>query len=134
MRVFLDTNVLASAFATRGLCEDVLREVLATHELIVSPLLLDELERVLRKKFNLPRVLASEILKFLKQETLLYEAGALPALEIKDQGDLILLSSALMGKADIFVTGDKELIELRKVKSLQVLSPRAFWEKLTKTE
>lgn len=134
MRVFLDTNVLASAFATRGLCEDVLREVLATHELIVSPLLLDELERVLRKKFNLPRVLASEILKFLKQETLLYEAGALPALEIKDRGDLILLSSALMGKADIFVTGDKELIELRKVKSLQVLSPRAFWEKLTKTE
>ena len=134
MRVFLDTNVLASAFATRGLCEDVLREVLATHELIVSLLLLDELERVLRKKFNLPRVLASEILKFLKQETLLYEAGALPALEIKDRGDLILLSSALMGKADIFVTGDKELIELGKVKSLQVLSPRAFWEKLTKTE
>lgn len=134
MRVFLDTNVLASAFATRGLCEDVLREVLANHELIVSPLLLDELERVLRKKFNLPRVLASEILKFLKQETLLYEAGSLPALKIKDRGDLILLSSALMGKADIFVTGDKELIELRKVKSLQVLSPRAFWEKLTKTE
>ncbi len=134
MRVFLDTNVLASAFATRGLCEDVLREVLATHELIVSPLLLDELERVLRKKFNLPRVLASEILKFLNQETLLYEAGSLPALEIKDRGDLILLSSALMGKADIFVTGDKELIELRKVKSLQVLSPRAFWEMLTKTE
>ncbi len=134
MRVFLDTNVLASAFATRGLCEDVLREVLATHELIVSPLLLDELERVLRKKFNLPRVLASEILKFLKQETLLFEAGALPSLKIKDRGDLILLSSALMGKADIFVTGDKDLIELRKVKSLQVLSPRAFWEMLTKTE
>ncbi len=65
MRVFLDTNVLASAFATRGLCEDVLREVLATRELIVSSLLLDELERVLRKKFNLLRVLASEILKFL---------------------------------------------------------------------
>ena len=39
-----------------------------------------------------------------------------------------------MGRADIFVTGDKELIELRKVKTLQVLSPRAFWEKLTKTE
>lgn len=134
MRVFLDTNVLASAFATRGLCEDVLREVLTTHELIVSPLLLDELERVLRKKFNLPRVLASEILKFLNQDTLLYEAGSLPVLKIKDRGDLILLSSALMGRADIFVTGDKELIELRKVKTLQVLSPRAFWEKLTKTE
>lgn len=27
MKVFLDTNVLVSAIATRGLCADVLREV-----------------------------------------------------------------------------------------------------------
>ena len=32
MRVFLDTNVQVSAFATRGLCADVLRLVLAEHE------------------------------------------------------------------------------------------------------
>ena len=31
MKVFLDTNVLASAAATRGLCADVLREVFASH-------------------------------------------------------------------------------------------------------
>ena len=35
MRVLLDTNVLASAAATRGLCADVLRVVLAEHELVV---------------------------------------------------------------------------------------------------
>jgi len=132
MRVFLDTNVLVSAFTTRGLCEDVLRGVLAAHELIVSRPLLDELEQVLRKKFYLPSALASEILMFLKGETLPYKAGKLPALKIKDRKDLVIISSALVGKSDIFVTGDKELIELRKVQSLQILSPRAFWEKLTK--
>ena len=34
VRVFLDTNVLVAAFATRGLCADVVRTVLAEHELV----------------------------------------------------------------------------------------------------
>jgi hypothetical protein len=37
LRVFLDTNVLVSAFATRGLCADLLELVLLQHELIVKP-------------------------------------------------------------------------------------------------
>ena len=44
MRIFLDTNVLASAVATRGLCADVLREVLTRHDLIISNALLKELK------------------------------------------------------------------------------------------
>ncbi len=36
MKVFLDTNVLASAAVTRGLCSDVLREVFASHDLFIS--------------------------------------------------------------------------------------------------
>ena len=42
MRVFLDTNVLLSAFAARGLCADVFRTVLAEHELITSEFVLGE--------------------------------------------------------------------------------------------
>jgi len=44
MRVFLDTNLLVSAVATRGLCADVLREVLLSHQLVISPPLLSELK------------------------------------------------------------------------------------------
>ena len=51
---FLDTNVLASAAATRGLCADVLREVLTSHELVTSAQVLNEFERVLRTKFGIP--------------------------------------------------------------------------------
>ncbi len=35
MKVVLDTNVLASTAATRGLCADVLRAVLAEHQLVI---------------------------------------------------------------------------------------------------
>ena len=51
---FLDTNVLASAAATRGLCADVLREVLTSYELVTFAQVLNELERVLRTKFGIP--------------------------------------------------------------------------------
>jgi uncharacterized protein len=36
VRVALDTNVLVSAVATRGICADVLRVVLTEHELVVG--------------------------------------------------------------------------------------------------
>ncbi len=130
MRVFLDTNVLVSAFATRGLCEDVLREVLSAHHLVVSRPLLSELDQVLKKKLKMPTRLVSEVVEFLRQERPLYDAGTLPRVKIKDRSDLRILSSALEGDADVFVTGDKELAALRRVRGLQILSPRAFWELL----
>ena len=133
MRVFLDTNVIVSALATRGLCEDVLREVLATHYLVVSRPLLTELERVLNKKLHLPGRLISEIVEFLKREEPIYDVGSLPKVKIKDRSDLRILSSSLKGEADIFVTGDKELVALRQVEGLQILSPRSFWEILKKS-
>lgn len=52
--VFLDANVLVSDFATRDLCADVIRLVLAEHELIVGEVVLRELERVLEQRIELP--------------------------------------------------------------------------------
>ena len=133
MRVFLDTNVLVSAFATRGLCADILREVLAVHELVVSRPLLSELDQVLKKKLKMPTRLVLEVVEFLKQEQPLYDAGTLPRVKIKDRSDLRILSSALKGETDIFVTGDKELVALGQVEGIQILSPRTFWEMLKKS-
>ena len=62
MRVCLDTDVLVAAVATRGLCSDVLRAVLAEHELVIGEVILVERRRVLTIKFKVPsdRVDASE--------------------------------------------------------------------------
>lgn len=130
MKVFLDTNVLASAVATRGLCADVLREVLISHEVIISDTLLKELKRVLQQKFRVPSSFISEFINLLKQDTVLVKPMELPHINIKDKDDLIILASALSGDADLLVTGDKELLELAKVENLEIISPRAFWEKL----
>lgn len=130
MRVFLDTNVLASAAATRGLCADVLREVLASHELLISARVLSELRRVLRSKFGVDQELIDEFIWLMRQDTVLARPGQMPSVEIQDQDDLPILSAAIAAEADVFVTGDKELLDIDRIEKLAILSPRQFWEKL----
>lgn len=130
MKVFLDTNVLASAAATRGLCADVLREVFTSHELVISEHLIDELKRVLAEKFRLPRDIREEYIWLLHQDTILAEEDDRPPLQLKDKSDIPILGAALQAKADVLVTGDIELQNLRKIGKLHILSPRGFWAKI----
>jgi putative PIN family toxin of toxin-antitoxin system len=130
VRIFLDTNVLASAAATRGLCSDVLREVLTSHEPLTSAQVLSELERVLRTKFGVPRELIDDFISLMRQDTVLAQPGQVPMVEIQDPDDLPILSAALAAGADVFVTGDKEILDLGRIDNLAILSPRQFWDKL----
>ena len=130
MKVFLDTNVLASAVATRGLCADVLRVVLTSHELLTSGQVLSELERVLLGRFGLTQALVEEFIALIRQDTVLAQPGLLPIVAIQDQDDLSILSAAIAAGADLFVTGDKEILAINQVETLTILSPRQFWEKL----
>ena len=130
MKIFIDTNVLVSAVATRGLCADVVREVFVSHKLVVSAPLLIELKSILRSKFVVPDGLINELIELLKRDALFSTPCDLPDIEIQDKDDVVILSSALNGNADLFITGDKELLELRRVKNMEIVSPRMFWEKL----
>ena len=60
MRVFLDTNVLVSAIATRGICEDIVQKTLAEHQLVVGETVLTELRSVLSRKFRVSADLVEE--------------------------------------------------------------------------
>lgn len=130
MRVFLDTNVIVSATATRGLCADVFREVLLSHELIVSEPLLSEVSRVLREKFRASSEMIEAVTRLLKQDTIFSHPTEPLDLTIRDVDDLVILASALAGEADVLVTGDKELLALGSIQDLEIISPRQFWGKI----
>ena len=134
MRVFLDTNVLVSAVATRGLCADVVREVLAGHELVLSRQVLTEVRNTLRRKLGVDADTAAEYVKLLEQDAAVARPGSNPAVKLRDRDDLPILAAAIAGKADVLVTGDRELVELGKVGKVRVISPRRFWEQLRPTE
>ena len=130
MKVFLDTNVLASAAATRGLCADVLRKVFASHQLFISEQVLNELNSVLRFKFGVGQDLIDDFIWLLQQDTVLAQPAQLPRVELQDKDDLPILGAAIAAGAEVLITGDKELLELGHIKDLEILSPRQFWEKL----
>jgi predicted nucleic acid-binding protein len=52
-------------------------------------------------------------------------------LSLKDKADLAILSSAIRGGSDVFITGDREILDLKIIANLEILSPREFWEKMT---
>ena len=130
MKVFLDTNVLASALATRGLCADVLREVFSSHDLLTCEEVLEELRGVLRDTFGVPEELIREVLGLLLRETKIITTRKSARIHLEDETDIPILSAALAGEAEVFVTGDKEVQRIGKIESMAILSPREFWEML----
>jgi predicted nucleic acid-binding protein len=54
----------------------------------------------------------SEFLDLLLQDSLLSENIKLINIDIKDKTDIVILSTALNGNYELFVTGDKELREI----------------------
>ena len=130
MRVVLDTNVLIAAFATRGLCEDVLRTVLAEHELVTSKFILNELERVLGDKLKIPTSKVREISTFIRQSAHIFEPqdpSSWPTNELDDQW---IVATAIDGDAQIIVSGDRDLQNPPADLPIEVLAPREFWERL----
>ena len=134
MKVFLDTNVLASSIATRGLCSELLESVMHDHELLTCQPALSELERVLADKLRLPDPVVAGFLGLLKAEGRVVESRKSPAIPIKDTDDIPILACAIAGGADVFVTGDKELLGLRRIGNLPIVSPRQLWLQLTGAE
>ena len=128
MKVFLDTNVLVSGFATRGLCADVIRLVLAEHQVIIADVVLNELKRVLKHKIHLPGEQIQEILAFLESQTVQPKPISPSPIPVRDEDDQWVLASALVAKADVLVTGDKDLLDVAdEVRNLTITDPRGFW-------
>ena len=129
MKVFLDTNVLASALATRGLCTELFESVLADHELIVSPLLLTELRRILTTKLRISAEVTRDYIALMTAEGVTVATPSVIPEGIPDPDDAPLIAAALASGAECFVTGDKALLALNTVGDLAILSPRQFWER-----
>ena len=128
MRVLLDTNVLASAFTSFGLCHLAYERAIIRADLITAPRLLDELRRTLTKKMKIEASLADEIRVELETDLEMVEPEALPKSICRDKDDDWVLAAALTGRADMIVSGDKDLLALKIFQGIKILTPRQFVE------
>ena len=132
MRVFLDTNVLVSAFLTRGLCADLFLTVAAEHDPIIGEVVLEELRRVLGAKFRIPEQHVARLEETLRRFEVVPRPARRDVAQLQDDSDRWILASARQGKADVLVTGDQELLALVEQPDIRIRSPRAFWEDVRK--
>lgn len=130
MRVFLDTNVLFSAFATRGLCAELFELVLLEHDLALGRRVQQELRNSLRTKLKLAPSITREILDFVTAEAAVVVGNASPATANASPEDVLVLGEALAAGAEVFVTGDAALLRLGAVATMRIVSPRGLWEVL----
>ena len=128
MRLFLDTNVLLSAFASRGLCSDLYESVMLRHELITGRNVLRELARALRDKIRMSAEQCVERVDAVSRQAVETVEAPAPLDCNADGDDLLVLGEAIAGGAEIFVTGDADLVRLKSVVAMRILTPREFWE------
>jgi uncharacterized protein len=130
VRVFLDTNVLVSAVATRGLCSDILQAVLAEHQLVLGETVLGELQRVLRKKLGVPAHTAHEMDEFLRHEAAVMSGAPALGFHVRDPDDIAVLEEAAAGEVEVLVTGDRDLLDVASRAPVRIVNPRGFWDQL----
>ena len=107
MRVFLDTNLLMAAFATRGLCADELRLGATDHELLIGAAVLVEVRRILETKLRMPAPARNEVLQVLRRFLQVAAAKTPIALGIDAPDDEWVVACAIAVSDEVFVTGDK---------------------------
>jgi putative PIN family toxin of toxin-antitoxin system len=127
MRVFLDTNVWLAALRARGLCSELLEWLLEHETILTSQSVIDEVKEKPADKFMLSSPVVRDAENFLRQHCERVDSTRGLDVDVDDPDDIPILAAALAGQADVFITGDKGILEFPQIEAMRVLTPRAFW-------
>lgn len=129
MKIILDTNVILSAFLTRGLSSRVLDISIDKHELYISQWILDELFNALTKKLTITPEELLRVKYFTKNIFIQVNPEGEKPTSCRDTDDNHILWLANYIEADLIISGDKDLLDLIKYKNILIISPRDFMER-----
>jgi putative PIN family toxin of toxin-antitoxin system len=137
LRVVLDANVFVSAYiqpdGTPGrIIQAFLRD--SAFDLVLTEVIIDEVLEALAYP-KVQKAARSKIDPELWFEDLvvlsLYVTGDLEMRRVsKDPDDDKYLAGAVEGRAEFLVTGDVDLLRLREYEGIQIVTPRAFLDRL----
>lgn len=126
MKIVIDTNVLIAALISRGTCHELLEYCFLTHDLITSDFILDEVKDKLVSKFKFSAETSDDAVALLRSrmETVAHVALSNPV--SRDADDDNILATAVTGNCDCIITGDNDLLVLKRFEEIGILSPRGF--------
>ncbi len=130
MKIVVDTNVLISAFISKGPAKLVLDSIDQESIFgIISVLMLEEFEEVIkREKFGWDLEHQNSILAITRDLFLIVPDDRILPVVFNDPDDDVVLACAACAYADIIVSGDKHLLSLKEYRGVRILTPREFIE------
>ena len=130
-KVVIDTNVIISAFGWHGNSEEIVRLIeKGIIENYTSIDLLYELRKVLAyPKFNFTETLQAEIIETIFSISSVVEVYESIDAVIDDPEDNKILDCAVFANVEFIITGDKHLLNLKKFRNIDILTPEEFLNK-----
>ena len=132
MRVVLDSNVIIAAFATRGLCEAVFEYCLEAHEVFICEEMLKEVSDKLLRKIRAPASVVADVDSYVRSGAEVVRPCHVSSETCRDKRDLVVLGTAEAAQADYLISGDMDLLSLRRFQNTVIVTPRRFWESARK--
>jgi putative PIN family toxin of toxin-antitoxin system len=132
MKIVLDANIFVSAFFWGGNPRIVLeRAINKTDELFISKEILDEIEEVIgRPKFHAGKDEIEYYIKSIEE----ISNKIVPKNKIRrgsrDITDNKYIECAITAGADYIISGDTHLLELKKYRSIKIVSAKEYLESI----
>jgi uncharacterized protein len=139
IRAVIDTNIYVSGIVGLNRLDSAPGEVVRRWRrgefiLIVSPALVDEVSRTLSDRYFAERVSDSDRALAIEGIQRYGEQVSLPTVvervATQPEDDLVL-ATALHGRANVIVTGDKQLLKLAAVHGIPIVRVEAFLSSLS---
>lgn len=129
----LDTNILVSMIIFPS---QMFLEMLATitkyHKLVLSSYVLNELSDVVMRKFPKRNEAFKKFLAAIPYEIFVTPQDMdMDLFEIRDTMDYPVLYSAIVAKADVLITGDKDILTVEHIDRPEILTARNFVAKFS---
>ena len=128
MRVVLDTNVLIAAALKGGLAADIIDMAATTSliNLIISEEILQELQEKLINKFSWSKDRINFFVENILQIAEFVQITESVSVIKRDPEDNKILECAISGKADLIVTLDQDLINLKSFRGIGIIHPKTL--------
>lgn len=128
MRIVLDTNIYIAAAIGSEIAEEIIQLAVKTNTvtLLTSEEIIDELREKLLSKFDRSEEIADIFINRIRKIAEIVEVEEKVNIIVRDPDDNKILECALAGQADLIVSSDQDLIELKRFEGIGIIHPKTL--------
>lgn len=134
MNAVIDCNIFVSAALGSKTCQEVIEEAFANHQVFYSEEILIEIQQTFKKpKLRKAKRKSQAILNALVSIGTFIDPKPC-SVHLPDRDDEIYLATAISSNAKILVTGNKKHFPQDLCRGVEVISPRTFLDKFSRSQ